>query len=202
MFIQAWIDWKGNVRRKLAHNKTEVHATGGGSFKQFILSRVDEEIAVLCGLYRAADGIENAKSFGVQDANKENERQSSPSLSSPALSPQLSSAKKRKQDTSLQRFMEKETQHLGAIRSELEKMCDNNKFEELSYKLDSIDGKLKKLIDIKKEQLDEIKKDRQERKRHNRAIENHNSLMLKNSLEKVKLNLQLQLEKMKFGAMT
>ncbi|XP_017470021.1 PREDICTED: uncharacterized protein LOC108361780 [Rhagoletis zephyria] len=65
---KLWSDWKGNIRKKLAHNKNEDRATGGGPFKKFILSDTEETIEQLCGLYTAIEGIASSQSYGAGEA--------------------------------------------------------------------------------------------------------------------------------------
>ena len=63
--LQVWTDWKTTIRKKIAHNKAEVRATGGGEYSCQMLSVTEERIAVLCSIYVAVDGIENATAFGT-----------------------------------------------------------------------------------------------------------------------------------------
>ncbi|XP_037825558.1 uncharacterized protein LOC119613600 [Lucilia sericata] len=44
---KVWRDFKCKVKKKLAQNKAEVNATGGGTFKQFSLSPLEEAAANL-----------------------------------------------------------------------------------------------------------------------------------------------------------
>ena len=60
-----WTDWKTTIRKKVAHNKAEVTAIAGGEFSCQTLSVMEELIAVLCGIYVAVDGIENATAYGT-----------------------------------------------------------------------------------------------------------------------------------------
>ncbi|KAM8714808.1 hypothetical protein ACLKA7_001212 [Drosophila subpalustris] len=48
--FNAWTDWKGVIKSKMAHNRRESVATGGGPYDQKCLQPAEEEIAVLCGL--------------------------------------------------------------------------------------------------------------------------------------------------------
>lgn len=93
--FKGFLDWKGNIRRKLAHNKSEVRQTGGGDYNQYVLTRTEESLAVVCGLYKAVEGIKGAKSFGIQGENVESS-DSENSCSSSLTSPQPSTSQKRK----------------------------------------------------------------------------------------------------------
>ncbi|XP_075149355.1 uncharacterized protein LOC142240457 [Haematobia irritans] len=66
---KVWSDWKVNIRKKLAHNKRETSATGGGPYSQLAVSPVEDRIAQLCGLYKMIDGVEGTKSYGVFEDN-------------------------------------------------------------------------------------------------------------------------------------
>ncbi|XP_060665313.1 uncharacterized protein LOC132797569 [Drosophila nasuta] len=48
---KVWCDWKANIRKKIAHNKAEVRATGGGPYCQQPLTAMEEDVAKLCGLF-------------------------------------------------------------------------------------------------------------------------------------------------------
>ncbi|XP_039969540.1 uncharacterized protein LOC120781397 [Bactrocera tryoni] len=47
---KVWSDRKDCVRKKIAHNKRETRATGGGQFNQFVLTSTEEKIAELAGI--------------------------------------------------------------------------------------------------------------------------------------------------------
>ena len=55
--LKVWTDWKTTIRKKIAHNKAKVRATGGGEYSCQMLSVTEKHIAVLCGIYVAVDGI-------------------------------------------------------------------------------------------------------------------------------------------------
>ncbi|XP_075150833.1 uncharacterized protein LOC142224940 [Haematobia irritans] len=77
---KTWTDWRRHIKSKLAHNKAECRKTGGGQVNKYILSSLEEGVAVLCGLYVAVDGIKSAKVFG--GSGKENEKPSTSTASS------------------------------------------------------------------------------------------------------------------------
>ncbi|XP_033239465.1 uncharacterized protein [Drosophila pseudoobscura] len=54
---KVWADWKTNIRKKMAKNKSETRATGGGPFAQQSLGELEEEVAKLCGLYEMVEGV-------------------------------------------------------------------------------------------------------------------------------------------------
>ncbi|XP_073844977.1 uncharacterized protein [Musca autumnalis] len=63
-WMKVWADYKFKLRKKLVHNKAECRATGGGSFKQYILTYTEEAASSLLQL----DTIVNAgnQSIGIQ----------------------------------------------------------------------------------------------------------------------------------------
>ncbi|KAL7723070.1 hypothetical protein ACLKA6_018411 [Drosophila palustris] len=61
---KAWTDWKGVIKSKMAHNRRESVATGGGPYDQKCLQPAEEEIAVLCGLYKLVNGVKGTHTFG------------------------------------------------------------------------------------------------------------------------------------------
>ncbi|XP_033242965.1 uncharacterized protein LOC117186356 [Drosophila miranda] len=54
---KVWADWKTNIRKKMAKNKSETRATGGEPFAQQSLGELEEEVAKLCGLYEMVEGV-------------------------------------------------------------------------------------------------------------------------------------------------
>ncbi|KAM8702018.1 hypothetical protein ACLKA7_000219 [Drosophila subpalustris] len=48
----------------MAHNRRESVATGGGPYDQKCLQPAEEEIAVLCGLYKLVNGVKGTHTFG------------------------------------------------------------------------------------------------------------------------------------------
>ncbi|KAL7723250.1 hypothetical protein ACLKA6_008712 [Drosophila palustris] len=65
---KVWSDWKGAIRKKLAHNRREKSATGGGPYAQLALSDAEQTVATLCGLYKMIEG-DGARAFGVPDTD-------------------------------------------------------------------------------------------------------------------------------------
>ncbi|XP_036339817.1 uncharacterized protein LOC118749153 [Rhagoletis pomonella] len=61
---KVWSDWKITIRRKLAKNKQETKATGGGPYAQLVVLPIEETIATICGLFEMVDGV-GASTFGV-----------------------------------------------------------------------------------------------------------------------------------------
>lgn len=68
MSLQSWVDWKASIKKKLASNRRENMATGGGPYSQQIVSPTEEAVAVLCNLYRSVEGIRGANTFGHASA--------------------------------------------------------------------------------------------------------------------------------------
>lgn len=63
------MDWKSTIKRKLAHNRSEMHATGGGAFNQYVLSANETEVAQITGLFSIVKGVaENASASGVRQS--------------------------------------------------------------------------------------------------------------------------------------
>ncbi|XP_065089351.1 uncharacterized protein LOC135710644 [Ochlerotatus camptorhynchus] len=61
---KVWFDWKSNTKRKLAHNRREQAATGGGPSKLIELTPLEERVVVIGGLAPTVEGIEESLSFG------------------------------------------------------------------------------------------------------------------------------------------
>lgn len=70
-WMKVWSDYKFKLRKKLAHNKRECFATGGGSYKQHVLSATEEAASNLLQL----DSIFNARpAIGIKRSNNEMQR--------------------------------------------------------------------------------------------------------------------------------
>nr|XP_041630770.1 uncharacterized protein LOC108085291 [Drosophila kikkawai] len=100
---KAWADWKTSIKKKLAHNKKESIATGGGPFNQMPLTDMETKIADLCGLFRMVDGIEGARSFGPpeQPIKTEATEESSQKASRGFQSSNRISGKKNSEDATI-----------------------------------------------------------------------------------------------------
>ncbi|XP_039968382.1 uncharacterized protein LOC120780171 [Bactrocera tryoni] len=70
---KVWLDWKMHIRKKLAHNKKEGKATGGGPYDQTVILPIEEEVAKICGLFEMVNGLEGALTFGVPEEHTEAE---------------------------------------------------------------------------------------------------------------------------------
>lgn len=72
-WLKVWADYKFKLKKKLVHNKAECRATGGGPFKQYILTPTEDAASKLLQL----DSIINpGQTFGTQrrlSASKESE---------------------------------------------------------------------------------------------------------------------------------
>lgn len=66
-WMKVWADFKTSVKKKRMHNKMESRATGGGIFKQKVLTPVEETVAALLQM----DSIINPEgpTFGVANAS-------------------------------------------------------------------------------------------------------------------------------------
>ncbi|XP_023308982.2 uncharacterized protein LOC111690680 isoform X2 [Lucilia cuprina] len=146
---KTWLDWKSNVKRKLSHNKKEVRQTGGGNFNQYILSQLEEEVAIISGIYETVDGIKNTQSFGKRIALKSNNddicisSSESDTSSSQSQGPSTSVPKKRKRTNPYK----SPTQNKRKSNGNLEELMKNE-----SYQLESIGQKIKQLSEIKSEE--------------------------------------------------
>ncbi|XP_065355316.1 uncharacterized protein LOC135949807 [Calliphora vicina] len=60
---KVWRDWKACTKKKITTNKKEAIATGGGPHNQIYISKKEEIIGQLCGLYSLADGVQNSISI-------------------------------------------------------------------------------------------------------------------------------------------
>ncbi|XP_053968032.1 uncharacterized protein LOC128869486 [Anastrepha ludens] len=66
---KIWSDWKGCIRKKVAHNNLESMATGGGAFNKHVLTSNEECGARTCGIFAAVEGINHSRSFGTEENN-------------------------------------------------------------------------------------------------------------------------------------
>ncbi|XP_054745392.1 uncharacterized protein LOC129249786 [Anastrepha obliqua] len=62
---KVWSNFKSAIKKKLAHNKRELQATGGGENREQPLSSLEEDVAALVGLNDCVGGTKNSKEFGV-----------------------------------------------------------------------------------------------------------------------------------------
>ncbi|XP_050338712.1 uncharacterized protein LOC126765175, partial [Bactrocera neohumeralis] len=71
--VKGWkkvmTEWKSGIKRKLAHNKIESRATGGGPFSKYQLTPNEETIVRLCGISQTIEGILGV-SLGTQPVNE------------------------------------------------------------------------------------------------------------------------------------
>lgn len=65
VFFQVWFDYKSNLKRKLAHNKKEVRATGGGPNNIVQLTELEEQAVRITGIVATVEGVKNVSSFGA-----------------------------------------------------------------------------------------------------------------------------------------
>ncbi|XP_049306791.1 uncharacterized protein LOC125779062 [Bactrocera dorsalis] len=62
-------EWKSEIKRKLAHNKIESRATGGGPFSKYQLTPNEETIVRLCVISQTIEGIPGV-ALGTQPVNE------------------------------------------------------------------------------------------------------------------------------------
>lgn len=71
-WLKVWGDFKFKLKKKLSHNKAESHATGGGAFKQFALSPVEEAAVSLLQLRSI---VQHKEPFGLKRARSSSPKQ-------------------------------------------------------------------------------------------------------------------------------
>ncbi|XP_075163050.1 uncharacterized protein LOC142235674 [Haematobia irritans] len=219
---KTWTDWKRDIKTKICHSKSECRKTGGGQFNKYVLSSLEERVAVLCGLYVSVDGIKNAKTFG---ANKENEKPCSSKASqntvgrsdslsttesfsptrateSPLVScdgalPQIANTPKRRKMNDVDFIMTEESRNFKTISDEIKSLResieeDGKCLRSIDITLKLMDKKMDALIALKKEEVAELK-------RHHIRMEQEsvtrNKLKLKSvELEQYKASLLVRSE--------
>ncbi|XP_036329205.1 uncharacterized protein LOC118741363 [Rhagoletis pomonella] len=64
---KVWLDYKLKLKRKIALNRSESIATGGGPYRQLTLSPLEQEVDSLLGLERAAnpEGVSHGASNSI-----------------------------------------------------------------------------------------------------------------------------------------
>ncbi|XP_055912026.1 uncharacterized protein LOC129946036 [Eupeodes corollae] len=83
---KVWSDWKSNIRKKLAHNKREAKATGGGGNNVLPISAIEDGIAKLTGIYSVIDGIKGTSTFGGSFSDSAPKLNNSQKIESPVSS--------------------------------------------------------------------------------------------------------------------
>ncbi|XP_049317713.1 uncharacterized protein LOC125780125 [Bactrocera dorsalis] len=174
---KVWSDWKGCIRKKIAHNKNESRATGGGQFNKFTLTPSEEEIARICGIYTAVEGIGNSAAFGVNVNDDENN-----SLDGILCIEEISSGgpkstpRKRRHEDNVQDCLKK---HMAAEAGAVEKI--SNTLDLLTANMD----KLTKLVEKQNQLIAEQNDDR--RKYY---LAKQESLMAKNVIKQKMLEIE------------
>ncbi|XP_058982688.1 uncharacterized protein LOC109613310 [Musca domestica] len=54
---KKWTEWQNEVKRKMAQNKAESRATGGGPYAKHQLTPNEEVIVRLCGIAQSVEGV-------------------------------------------------------------------------------------------------------------------------------------------------
>ncbi|XP_055852449.1 uncharacterized protein LOC129916482 [Episyrphus balteatus] len=62
---KVWFDKKKYIRNKIADNPRNKKATGGGQFKEFKFSQLEETIIRICAMRDSVEGCQNATTFGL-----------------------------------------------------------------------------------------------------------------------------------------
>ncbi|XP_062713120.1 uncharacterized protein LOC134290104, partial [Aedes albopictus] len=190
---KVWADWKSNLKRKLANNRKEQQATGGGPCKIIELSALEERVVDLAGLVAAVDGVDESISFGAplepdENMDPEAEDQVDGGVDEAADREGLRepARRKRRAPASLdllesQVKQQKKFHHdvVDALQSQSKKM------EDLAYYAKQVSKRMHEIQALQAEQL-------KEQRRHNLEME-------KISLEKLKTKreiLALQLDRL------
>ncbi|XP_039967976.1 uncharacterized protein LOC120779684 [Bactrocera tryoni] len=63
---KIWTDWKSEVKKKLAQNKIEARATGGGPFSKYTLNQTEETLVRICGMAQSVGEV-SGLSFGLEE---------------------------------------------------------------------------------------------------------------------------------------
>ncbi|XP_017471800.1 PREDICTED: uncharacterized protein LOC108363066 [Rhagoletis zephyria] len=135
---KVWLDWKAYIKRKLADNKREQLAAGGGRNRQHSFNEMEEEVIQLTALEASTHGIKTTVSVGLPEpVGGENAEAvadvSMASAPSPSL-PRRAPAAQKRPDTSaadllkeqlvLQKdFYEKSLQHFTQQDTKLDELC-------------------------------------------------------------------------------
>ncbi|XP_046809045.1 uncharacterized protein LOC111690680 isoform X3 [Lucilia cuprina] len=164
---KTWLDWKSNVKRKLSHNKKEVRQTGGGNFNQYILSQLEEEVAII-----SESDTSSSQSQGPSTSVPKKRKRTNP-YKSPTQN-------KRKSNGNLEELMKNESYQLESIGQKIKQLSEikseersvlENKLDIIGNKLDNICTNLEK-IGKKYDALIEVEtKKLQEANRHNICME-------------------------------
>lgn len=177
--------------------------TGGGDYQQHFLSPVEEQLAVICNIFHAVEGISKAKSFGAESKKKVEfeedmqiehvtisdpivlESQNPPSAASPLFTPEMSPRRKKSHFSGdIKHLMDEETKNFKHVAQKMEEM--NNNMKEYTRYLRHMYKNMEEICSLKKKELSEIK-------RHHLELEK-----VAHSRNEMKLEF-LKLEKMKLG---
>ncbi|XP_036340617.1 uncharacterized protein LOC118749973 [Rhagoletis pomonella] len=63
---KVWTDWKSEIKKKLAQNKAEERATGGGPFSKNTLNQTEESIVRICGMVQRVEGV-SGSALGLEE---------------------------------------------------------------------------------------------------------------------------------------
>ncbi|XP_022229196.2 uncharacterized protein LOC111078666 [Drosophila obscura] len=122
---KVWKDWRLVIKRKIAHSRRETRATGGGPFKQMALTPTEEEIALLCNMFEAVDGVAGARTYGIMQCADEKENEEEPSPKRPRMDGASCSKEKATTDHRLAAMVADETLVLKEIKEELVELKKN-----------------------------------------------------------------------------
>lgn len=170
----------------MAENKSSIKKTGVGDFQEHYLSPIEEQLAIVCDIFHAVDGIPKAKTNGginkCKESDYEQEITQEPTTSvskpsSPPLlsfeTPEMSPQRKRKRvNGKIQDIMGEEKKNFQLVAEKLSELGgtikENNKFHKnLSRSIDEIRSLKKKEVRLMKRhylQMEKIALSRNEMK--------------------------------------
>ncbi|XP_067614460.1 uncharacterized protein [Eurosta solidaginis] len=178
---KVWLDWKAYIKRKLAENKKEQTATGGGRNRQHHFNEMEEAVVRLTALETSTNGIENTVRVGLSiAADSENEIEADVSMTSSSRSPapprRVSSARKPTDTNTAEvlqdhfllqkEFQEKTIAHYSIQEQKLEDFCSG---------IRRLYRAMEKHCDLKNAEVEETR-------RHNQSMED--LINAKNSIKK------------------
>ncbi|TMW46162.1 hypothetical protein DOY81_008758 [Sarcophaga bullata] len=68
---KIWCDWKRSIKTRLSINKMSLKKNGRVDYQQHFLSPVEEQLAIICNIFHAVEGVAEAKSFGAETKKKQ-----------------------------------------------------------------------------------------------------------------------------------
>ncbi|XP_036345206.1 uncharacterized protein LOC118754436 [Rhagoletis pomonella] len=161
---KVWMDWKAFVRKKVAHNNTEARATGGGPFNKHVLTKTEDAIARLCGIYTVVEGIANTADFGAPTGSNEISSEAS-SDDIPSTSAAASTRSRRREPAVSDSLKTNIGEQTSAMKSLVDELQDN------VDATNEVSTGIKSLCEAVKEMTVAIQEGNQEKKMHHLQME-------------------------------